>query len=564
MPRKEGDSYLGNPLLKGPNVQLQYTNEQLAEYVRCSKDPIYFLETHMKIVSLDLGPIAFKMYPFQKKIVKAIHTNRFVISKIPRQSGKSTVMLGYILHSILFTPNYKVAILANKLKTASELLSRLKFAYENLPKWMQQGVIEWNKLSFTLENGSKVVSAATSASAVRGDSFNFLLLDEFAHIPENIAQEFFSSVYPTISSGKTSKVVIVSTPRGMNMFYKLWKDAETKRNDYIPIEARWNEIPGRDAKWKEITKKSLGSERLWYQEYECEFLGSEDTLIRASKITSLSYESPIYQNDEGLVVYKAPIKGHIYAMCVDTSRGQGQDYHAATVVDATQMPYQVVARFRNNTMPVMVFPNLLEVLGNRYNEAYALIELNDTGQQVSDILREELEYENIINITVKGKKGQKAGEGFGTGRVQYGIKMSNQIKKTGCLVIKEMIENDKIILNDFDTIAELSTFIAKGAAYEATTGYNDDLIMTLVMFGWLSTQPYFKDLVNTDIRQKIFEDKLKKLEEDLVPFGFLQMGVDDGMSQDEIELGREETPREARMRHRNPWGDDPTYDGANW
>jgi hypothetical protein len=251
-------------------------------------------------------------------------------------------------------------------------------------------------------------------------------------------------------------------------------------------------------------------------------------------------------------------------MCVDTARGQGQDYHAATVVDATQMPYKVVAKFRNNTMPVMVFPNLLEVLGNRYNEAYALIELNDTGQQVSDILREELEYENIISITVKGKKGQKAGEGFGGGRSQYGIKMSNQIKKTGCLVLKEMIEYDKIFLNDFDTIAELSTYVAKGSAYEASPGYNDDLIATLVMFGWLTTQPYFKDLVNTDIRQKLFEDKLKKLEEDLVPFGFLELGVDDQQSQDEIDLGREETSKQARMRQNNPWGDDPAYEGGNW
>ena len=563
---KQGDSYLGNPLLKGPNVEMDYTKEQLAEYVKCSKDPVYFLENYMKIVTLDQGPMVFKMYGFQKKIVKAIHTNRFVISKIPRQSGKSTVMLGYILYSILFTPNYKVAVLANKLKTASELLSRLKFAYENLPKWLQQGVIEWNKLSFSLENGSKVVASATSASAVRGDSFNFLLLDEFAHVPENVAQEFFSSVYPTISSGKTSKVVIVSTPKGMNMFYKLWKDAENKRNPYIAIEAKWSDVPGRDNKWREVTKSSLANERLWYQEYECEFLGSDDTLIKPTKISSLVYEPPIYQDDEGLMVYEAPIKNHIYAMCVDTARGQGQDYHAATIVDATQMPYKVVAKFRNNTMPVMVFPNLLEVLGNRYNEAYTLIELNDTGQQVSDILREELEYENVISITVKGKKGQKAGEGFGTGRVQYGVRMSTQIKKTGCLVFKEMIESDKIILNDFDTIAELSTFVSRGSAYEASAGYNDDLISTLVLFGWLTTQSYFKDLVNTDIRQKLFETKLKKLEEDLVPFGFLEMGVDDDR-QDEIDLAREETPKEARMRQLRQnasWKDDSVFEGGNW
>ena len=564
MPRKQGNTYLGNPLLKGPNVQVQYTKQQLEEFVRCSKDPVYFLEHYMKIVTIDSGPMLFKMYEFQRQIIREIHSNRFVISKIPRQSGKSTVMLGYILYSILFTPNYKVAILANKLKTAGELLNRLKFAYENLPKWLQQGVIEWNKLSITLENGSKVVSSATSASAVRGDSFNFLLLDEFAFVPPNIAEEFFSSVYPTISSGKTSKVVIVSTPCGMNMFYKLWKDAIAKRNEYIAVEAHWYQVPGRDEKWKESTKKSLSSERQWLQEYECEFLGSEDTLIKPAKISSLVYEKPIFQNEEGLVVYEAPIKDHIYAMCVDTARGQGQDYHALTVVDATTIPYKVVAKFRNNTMPVMVFPNLIEVVGNRYNEAYALIELNDTGQQVSDILREEQEYENLITITVKGKKGQKAGEGFGAGRTQYGIKMSIQTKKTGCLVLKEMIEGDKIVLNDFDIIAELSTYIAKGAAYEASSGYNDDLISTLVMFGWLTTQPYFKDLVNTDIRRKLFEDKLKKLEDDLVPFGFLESGVDDGRSEDEIELSRELTPKQKRLQENDPFMDEDIIPRGNW
>ena len=551
MPRKQGEAYLGNPLLKGPNVQIDYSKEDLENYVRCSNDPEYFLENYMKIVTLDHGPQLINLYDFQREIIRSIGHNRFTICKIPRQSGKSTIMIGYILHAILFNNNYKCAILANKLKTATELMNRLKFAYESLPKWLQQGVVEWNKLSISLENGSKVVASSTSSSAVRGDSFNFLLLDEFAFVPPNIAEDFFSSVYPTISSGKTSKVVIVSTPNGMNAFYKLWKDAKAGRNNYKTVEAFWHQVPGRDKKWVEETKRSLQSERQWIAEYECEFLGSEDTLIRPSKLASLTHEQPISQTVEGLMVYEPPIKNHIYTMCVDVARGSGNDYHAFTLIDCTAMPYKVVARFKNNTMPAMVLPNLLSVVGNKYNEAYILVEINDIGQQVADILHDEMDYENIASITIKGKKGQKVGEGFGGGRTQFGVKMSNQIKKTGCLVVKEMVEQDKLILNDFDIISELSTYIAKGANYEASQGYNDDLVASLVLFGWLSTQNYFRELVNTEIRQKLFEDKLRRLEEELVPFGFIGE-MEDDLSQDRIELSREVVEKEPKkLRYSN-------------
>lgn len=558
MPRKQGEAYLGNPLLKGPNVKIDYSKEEFEDYVRCSNDPEYFMERYMKIVTLDEGPQLIKLYEFQRHIIRAIMQNRFTICKIARQSGKSTVMIGYILHSILFTNNYKCAILANKLKTATELMNRLKFAYESLPKWMQQGVVEWNKLSISLENGSKVVASSTSSSAVRGDSFNFLLLDEFAFVPTNIADDFFSSVYPTISSGKTSKVVIVSTPNGMNSFYKLWKDAKAGRNNYKTVEAFWYDVPGRDKKWAEETKRSLAGERQWIAEYECEFLGSEDTLIKPSKIASLTHEDPINETVEGLAVYEVPRKNHIYTMCVDVARGTGNDYHAFTVIDCTSMPYKVVARFRNNTMPAMVLPNLLAVVGNKYNESYILIETNDIGQQVADILHDELEYENVAVITVKGKKGQKVGEGFGSGRAQYGVKMSNQIKKTGCLVVKEMIEQDKLILNDFDLISELSTYVSKGASYEASQGYNDDLVACLVLFGWLSTQNYFKELVNTEIRQRLFEEKLKRLEEDLIPFGFME-SEDDDLSRDAIDLGRE-IERNNEPQKGRKWGTQTSMD----
>ena len=540
------DAYLGNPLLKGSYVQQEFTKEQLAEYIRCTEDPLHFIENYIKVVTVDEGLVSLHMYDFQKEIARSVFDNRFTICKIPRQSGKTTTLIACILHLILFNANYKAAILANKLKTATEIMDRLKIAYENLPKWLQQGIVEWNKTSVTLENGSKVICSSTSSSAVRGSSYNFLLLDEFAFVPDQIAEEFFSSVYPTISSGTTSKTVIVSTPNGLNLFYKMWKNAQDKKSEFVPIAAYWWQVPGRDDKFKESTIRNT-SERQWMSEYECEFLGSQETLIKASKIVGIPFQTPLLESDEGLSVYEHPIRGHIYAATVDSSRSIGQDYNAMVVLNVTSMPYRVVATYRNNTIPIPIYPNLIKKIAEKYNEAYVMIEINDIGQQVADILKDELDYENIINISNKGKKGQKVGEGFGGGRIQSGIKMSSQVKRTGCSIIKEMIEGDKLILNDFDLIAELSTYVAKGGSYEASEGYNDDMMACLVMFGWLTTQDYFKELVNLDVRKQLFEEKLKKLEEDLTPFGFLS-DMDDEMDEAVRMLSSEpdSTPKQKR------------------
>ena len=224
-------SYLGNPNLKGPGVKIEFTKEQVEEYVKCANDPIYFIKHYIKIVTLDKGLVPFELYDYQEDIVSKIHNNRYVIAKLPRQSGKSTTVIAYILHYILFNQNMSVAILANKQTTAREMLSRLKLAYEYLPTWLQQGILEWNKGSIQLENGSKILASSTSASAVRGGSYNMLFLDEFAFVPGNIAEEFFSSVFPTITSGVSTKVLLISTPNGLNMFYKLWKGATKKEGD---------------------------------------------------------------------------------------------------------------------------------------------------------------------------------------------------------------------------------------------------------------------------------------------------------------------------------------------
>ena len=542
MPTKNNDHYLGNPLIKAANTPVEFTPEQIEEYMKCANDPVYFVENYIKIVHVDRGLIPFEMYPFQENIVRTIHSNRFTICKLPRQSGKSTTMISYLLHHVLFNQDKKVAILANKLTTARELLQRLKKSYENLPKWLQQGIVEWNKLSIHLENGSKVIASSTSSSAVRGDTYSIILLDEFAFVPNNIAEDFFNSVYPTISSGKSTKVVVVSTPKGMNMFYKMWKNAEKDKNSYVPIEVHWNEIPGRDQKFKEETIRNT-SERQWMQEFECTFLGSEDTLISSAKLATMVFDDPIKSSMEGLDIFEEPKKDRIYIMCIDTCRAQGADYHAFTVVDVTEMPYRVVAKFRNNEMPVLVYPTLIQKIGKYYNEAHVLVEINDVGSEVADILYQEMEYENVLLVSNRGKKGQKVDGGFGeSGKVQYGVRTSYQIKKLGCSILKEMIEQDKLLIPDLDIISEFSTFISKGVSYEASEGYHDDLVDTLVLFSWLTTQSYFREIIDIDTRKKLYEKRIHDLEQSLSPFGFIEDGIvdyEDQRTQDALNLSRE-------------------------
>ena len=525
---KNSKNYLGNPNLKASDVRHEWTQQQLEEYAKCARDPIYFIQNYVKIISLDKGLVPFELYDFQEEMVRTVHTNRFVIAKLPRQSGKSTTVTAYILHYVLFNQSVNVAILANKLSTARELLSRLKLAYEYLPKWLQHGVLEWNKGSIQLENGSKVLASATSSSAVRGGSFNMIFLDEFAYVPQNVAEEFFSSVYPTISSGQETKVFIVSTPHGMNLYYKLWTDATNNRNSYIPIDVHWSDVPGRDEKWKEETIANT-SEEQFRTEFDCDFVGSIHTLISPSKLKTLAYVDPGFKNGEGFKVYSKPEEKHIYVMCVDVSRGTGNDYSAFTVVDITTAPYKLVATFRNNTMSPMVFPNAIHVAAKQYNNCHVLVEINDMGGQVADILHGEMEYENLLSSTMRGRKGQVLDGGFGSGTSQFGVRTTEVVKRTGCSILKSLIESDRLQIQDFDVIKELFAFISKKNSFEAEVGYNDDLVMTLVLFGWLSTQPYFKDLSSMDIRKDIYQDTITKLEEEMTPFGFIDDGVDDSV-----------------------------------
>ena len=523
------EQYLGNPNLKKAHTPSRFTKKQIQEVVKCLESPKYFIENYLKIVTIDKGLVPFEMYDFQREMVDTFHDNRFTICKLPRQSGKSTIIVSYLLHYVLFNDNVNVAILANKSSTARDLLGRLQLAYEHLPKWMQQGVLNWNKGSLELENGSRIVAASTSSSAVRGSTFNIIFLDEFAYVPNNIAEEFFSSVYPTISSGKSSKVMIVSTPHGMNMFYKMWVDATNKNNNFVPVEVHWSEVPGRDEKWKEETIKNT-SEAQFQTEFECEFLGSVDTLINASKIKTMPVVEP--KRSGGLDVYEMPKKNHLYTMTVDVSRGLTNDYSAFCVIDCTSAPYKVVAKFRDNEIKPLVFPSIIERVAKHYNKAFILVEINDLGQQVADNLQFELEYDNMMMVTQRGRSGQVLGGGFSGRGNQLGLRMTKGTKKIGTSNLKSLIEGDKLIIQDFDIISELSTFIARGKSFEAESGATDDLVMCLVIFSWLANQRYFKELTNVDVRGQMFTDQQNAIEADMAPFGFIDDGLNDPEGQD--------------------------------
>ena len=525
------NGYNGNASLKRAGIEISYTEEQVAEIIKCTEDPVHFIKNYVKIVNVDRGLVPFDMWPFQEEMVKTFHENRFCIAKMPRQVGKTTTTVGYMLWSVLFNPDYTVGILANKGSLAREILDRLTKAYEYLPLWLQQGVVVWNKGNIELENGSKIFAYATSAAGVRGGSYNLIFLDEFAFVPHNMAQDFFQSTYPVISSGQTTKVIIVSTPNGLNQFYKMWTDAIEGRSTYKPLEVHWSQVPGRDEAWKNETIRNT-SEEQFRVEFETEFIGSSATLISGTKLRSLAFHNPI-SSDEGLDTYEQPIPGRLYICTVDCAEGVEADYSTINVVDVTQTPYRQVAKYRNNKLPLLFFPTIIYSVAKKYNEAYALIETNNIGQQVVDILHYDLEYENIYKLEHHHIKGQSISAGFRRS-TSFGIKTTKSVKKIGCANLKTLIENDKLIINDFDTIAEMNTFSRVRDSYSAEEGNNDDLVMGLVLFAWLTAQTFFKDSTSIDVRKLMLAEQNMLVDEDLAPVGIIDNG-----KQEEITIDRE-------------------------
>lgn len=516
------ENYLGNPNLKRANVPVEFSNEQVEEFVKCSQSPLYFIENYIRIVNIDQGLIPFHMYDFQKEIVELVENERFVICKMPRQTGKTTTIAAVLLWYIMFHEDFSIAILAHKSAQSREILGRIQLAYEHLPRWLQLGIVEWNKGNIELENGSKMLAASTSASAIRGGSFNLIYLDEFAFVPTHIQEEFFASVYPTISSGQTSKVLITSTPNGLNLFYKLWTDSENDLNNYKRIDVHWSDVPGRDEKWRQETIRNT-SEEQFRIEFECEFIGSTNTLISPSVLRRLVYVPPKSSN-EHTRIYEDVKPGHIYTIIVDTARGINNDYSAFTVIDVSDLPHKVVAVYQNNTINPMSYPEVIAGFAKQYNNAWILVESNDIGQSVVQSLHQDLELDNILMSSARGRAGQVLSSGFGPGGQYFGVRTTKQVKRVGCLNLKTLIENDQLIINDYKILEELTNFVQRNESYQAEDGKHDDLVMCLVLYGWLSVQDYFKELTNSDVRKHIQEQHQQMVDEELMPFGFVNNG----------------------------------------
>jgi len=504
--------------------------------LKCAEDPIYFINNYCMIVTLDNGLQKFTLYPCQVNKINVIHRNRMVILMEGRQQGKTTTSAAYILWYTIFQDAKTVAILANKASAAREVLDRYQIMYESLPMWLQQGVITWNKGDIELENRSKVFTSATTTSGIRGKTVNMLYIDEAAIIPNGVAEQFFASVYPTISSGSDTKILLSSTPLGYNHFWKFWNDAEKGRNGFVPLFIPYWEIPGRDKAWADNQYRLLGDLK-FNQEVLCKFLGSSLTLISANSISQMSAGDIIYKKD-GLDVYEKPIRTdamegtteRVYCLVADTAKGVGGDHSAFVVIDMTELPYRIVAKYRDNKISPMLYPSVIHKVATEYNKAYVLVEINSS-EQVADILYNEYEYDNMIMVNRSGD-GQVISGGFGGGRTQFGVVTDKRVKRIGCSNFKTLVEEKRLLIPDADIISEISTFIQVKNSYAADEGYHDDLVMPLVLFSWATTNTYFKEMSNINIRHLIYENQMKMIEQDLTPFGFFDDGqrAEDGLS----------------------------------
>ena len=504
------DTYLGNPNVKRDGVSEQWTAESITEYKKCMDNPIYFAETHLKVINLDEGLVPFKLYPYQEEMFGRFNEHRFNIILACRQSGKSISVCAYLLWYALFHPEKTVAILANKASTAREMLSRITLMLENLPFFLQPGTKALNKGSLEFGNNSRIITAATTGSSIRGLSINLLYLDEFAFVEK--ASEFYTSTYPVVSAGKDTKVIITSTANGIgNMFYKIWEGAVQEVNEFNHFRVDWYDVPGRDEIWKQQTINNT-SKLQFDQEFGNTFFGTGDTLIGAEALMELRAEqSERYIEQGDGLIYQEPIKDHEYIMCVDVGKGRGQDYSTFTLIDISVKPFQQVAVYRNNAISPLLFPSIIYKYAVSYNKAYVVIESNDQGSMVANGLYHELEYDNVhVESAVKANA--------------IGQAMTRRVKRLGCSGLKDLLETNKLKIVDEQTILEISTFVGRGNSYEASEGNHDDLVMNLVMFGYFAQTQFFNDMTDINLKEMMFKQRMDEIEADIVPFGW----VDDG------------------------------------
>lgn len=655
-----------NPKLKKAYKSNEFTPFEIDEIRKCLADPYYFITTYYHVRTPDGDDLVFQPYEYQEKMLRAMIDHRRVICKMPRQSGKSTIVVAFLLFMVVFNVNQQVLLLSKDEASAKDLLRRFKFAFERLPIWLQVGVATNDVTRMEFDNGSSIQVSGTTLSAGRGLSpsclvgsskitlrdkesgeiiettmeglrerltsqdtenetyqvltdegfkdfsglheipsrevitltfddgtsltctedhviytsvgkleayklkigdecisdsnnkvissihkcnskynvydllnvtdvnrfyannilvSNCVFLDEFAFISGTVAPEFLQSVYPTISAGQRTKVIMVSTPRGMNHFYRLWDDAVKDKNGFVPIDVHWSEHPDRDERWAQEQKRVLGEDG-FAQEYGCEFLGSSDTLISSSILRTLVSQEPILCVD-GFHVFEMPQAGRRYVITADVSEGIGCDFSAASVFDVTEKPYRQVARYYDNRVSVVDYPNVLYSIGGRYNNAFILIEIGGgslgVGDQVASVLRYDLEYENLFVTSESGRGFQKQAQeltfGAGPGK-KIGLKTTKATKRRGCVNLKDLVEQYTLIVSDRDTIRELTNFVKVNDTFEATEGEHDDLVMTLVLFGWLVKQENFEAITDTTIQRTMMETAM-------LPFPVMIDGTED-------------------------------------
>jgi len=522
--QNQNENYLGNPNIKKDGITSNFTQEEVLEYAKCMKDPVYFVEKYVKIISLDKGLVPFELYPYQKRMFKQFEDNRFNIVLACRQSGKSISACGYLLWFALFQSEKSIAVLANKGATAREMLARITIMLENIPFFLQPGCKALNKSNIDFSNNSRIIAAATTGSSIRGLSINLLYLDEFAFVER--AAEFYTSTYPVVSSGGDTKIIVTSTANGIgNTFHKIWEGSIQGVNEYKNFRVDWHDVPGRDEKWKEETINNT-SQVQFDQEFGNTFFGTGNTLINAQTLLDLRAKPPIkYLEGGDCLIYKEPVKDHEYILVADVSKGRGQDYSSFSLVDINVRPFEQVVVYRNNTISPLLFPNIIYKYANVYNKAYCIVESNDQGSVVCNGLYYDLEYENVhVESAVKANA--------------VGVDINRKSKRLGCSALKDLLENNKLHVVDEQTILEISTFEAKGQTYQAAVGNHDDLVMNLVLFGYFVSSSYFSNLTDINIKDMIFKQKLKEIEEDIVPFGF----IDDGHEQVKRIEASEEHP----------------------
>lgn len=520
----ENTSFRNNTNLRPEGEVIGYTKEMIEEFAKCKADPIYFIENYVHVIHPDRGIVKMVLYDYQHRLIEGYHNNRFVLGLTARQMGKTVSAAAYFVWYIIFNENKSVAILANKQATADEIMSRIRMAYEYLPKWLQVGVVDWNKRSIGLENKSRVFCAATSSSGVRGKTINVLYVDEIAFVQNNLAEDFFTSVYPTIIASTDSKVIMTSTPNGFNHFYKFWNEAEKGINGFVPVRCHWYEMPGRDQKWYDEQVGILGEQKA-AQEIDASFLGSSRQLLTSATMARLSYDEPIQTFEDfrkGLLIYKSPTEGHEYAMTVDVSRGRHLDASAFMMFDVTNYPHTIAATYNRNDIAPMMYTNVVHQIAKEYNNAYVLIEINDVGAQVADELYYTLEYGEMFWTKSGDMLGSKGADPY------PGIRTTKKTKRIGCANLKDVIEKQQLIVNDFKTIQELSTFVQNDSgSWEADDGFHDDMVACLWLFAWLLVNPWFKDMYDKDIRSQIYDNTVNQMMDELCPFGFIRDGQED-------------------------------------